>query len=250
MVRCDHAPLWKFVYSVTKTDKENNWSQKIHAIIPHIESKHIKGKENILANSLSRLRWLGLHDDNDLEKPGQEYGKSIFDMDGNMVNSTDGNENSNNTFKIDGGQYFLDKKHLANTHASATGTNSLPQACNENMVNSIDSNQNSNNTFKIDGRQYFLDKKHLANTHARAKGTKSLPQACNLDPEKRKQLQQQDKYITKLLNAGLPKIMRHPIFWMSMALLIERSEKDLIFSMQLWSLMLCNHIFYTKATMH
>ena len=48
-----------------KNNKVNSWSQEIHAITPHIEFKHIKGKENILADSLSRLRHLGLHDDND-----------------------------------------------------------------------------------------------------------------------------------------------------------------------------------------
>ena len=38
----------------------------MHAIPPYIEFKHIEGKENVLADSLSRLRCLGLHDDNDL----------------------------------------------------------------------------------------------------------------------------------------------------------------------------------------
>ena len=56
MVRFDHSPLPKFVPSTTKNDKDNNWSQEIHAITPHIETKHIKGKDNILAESLSRLK--------------------------------------------------------------------------------------------------------------------------------------------------------------------------------------------------
>ena len=61
----------------------------MHALTPYIEFKHIKGKENVLADSLSRLRWLDLHDDNDPEEPGQECGKSIFDTDKNMTNSLD-----------------------------------------------------------------------------------------------------------------------------------------------------------------
>ena len=61
-----------------KNDKVNNWSPEIHAIIPHIGLEHIKGKENVLAYSLLRLRCLGLCDDNDLEETGQEYGKSIL----------------------------------------------------------------------------------------------------------------------------------------------------------------------------
>ena len=60
----------KFVYSVTKNDKVNNWSQKMHTITPHIEFEHIKGKNNVLADSLSKLRHLGLQDDNDPEETG------------------------------------------------------------------------------------------------------------------------------------------------------------------------------------
>ena len=52
---------------MTKIDKVD-WSQEIHSITPHIEFKYIKGKENVLADSLSRLRCLGLHDDNDPKK--------------------------------------------------------------------------------------------------------------------------------------------------------------------------------------
>ena len=61
------------MYLVPKHDKVNNWSQEIHAITPHIEFKHIKGKENVLMDSFSRLRCLGLHDDNNPAEPGQEY---------------------------------------------------------------------------------------------------------------------------------------------------------------------------------
>ena len=83
------GPLWKIVNSITKNDKVNNWSQEIHAITPQIEFEYIKGKENILVDSLSRLRCLGLHAVNDPEDPGQQNGKSIFDTDENTVNSID-----------------------------------------------------------------------------------------------------------------------------------------------------------------
>ena len=36
-IRCDHTPLHEFVYSVTKNDKVNNWSHKMHAITPYID---------------------------------------------------------------------------------------------------------------------------------------------------------------------------------------------------------------------
>ena len=43
-IKCDHAPLHKFMYSVTKNGKVNNRSQEIHAITPYIDLEHIKGK--------------------------------------------------------------------------------------------------------------------------------------------------------------------------------------------------------------
>ena len=41
----------------------------MHAIAHYIEFEHIKGKDSVLAGSLSRLRHLGLHHDNDPEEP-------------------------------------------------------------------------------------------------------------------------------------------------------------------------------------
>ena len=73
--------LQKCVYSVTRNDKVNNCCQESHSITPRIEFEHIKGKENILADSLSRLRYLGLHEDNGPEELGYEYGRSILNMD-------------------------------------------------------------------------------------------------------------------------------------------------------------------------
>ena len=44
MVRSDQSSLWKFMDSVMKND---NWSQEMHVIMPHIEFEHIKGKDNV-----------------------------------------------------------------------------------------------------------------------------------------------------------------------------------------------------------
>ena len=52
---------------MTENDKVNYWSQEMNSITPHIELEHIKGKENVLAGSLSKLRYPGLHDNNDPE---------------------------------------------------------------------------------------------------------------------------------------------------------------------------------------
>ena len=53
LIQCDHAPSCKFIYSVTKNNKVNNSLQEIHSIAHHIEFEHIKGKENVLTDSLS-----------------------------------------------------------------------------------------------------------------------------------------------------------------------------------------------------
>ena len=50
MIQCDHTLLFKFIYSVMRNDKVNNWSQEIHAITPFIDFEQIKGKENILVD--------------------------------------------------------------------------------------------------------------------------------------------------------------------------------------------------------
>ena len=49
-------------------------------------------------------------------------------MDENMINSVDSDQNLK--FEIDGRQYLLDRDDLDNIHASAMGTNSLPNTCN------------------------------------------------------------------------------------------------------------------------
>ena len=58
---------YKVIYSVNRNDMVNNWSHEIHAITPYIDFKHVKGKENMLVDSLSRLRCLGIYEDNDPE---------------------------------------------------------------------------------------------------------------------------------------------------------------------------------------
>ena len=59
----------------------------MHAITLHIAFEHKKGKNNVLVDSLSRLRHLGLYDNNDPQEPGKEYGKSIFETDENIIHS-------------------------------------------------------------------------------------------------------------------------------------------------------------------
>ena len=120
MVRCDHVPQQKFIYSVTKNDKINNWSQGFHSITLYIDFKHIKGKENMIVDGLLRLKCLHIYEDNDPEKPGYEYGKSIFDTDENAVCSVDSNQNVNDEFEIDKIKYCLNGKDLTNLQFEST----------------------------------------------------------------------------------------------------------------------------------
>ena len=52
--------------------KVNNCPQEIHVITSYIDFKHTKEKENVLEDSLWRLRHLGLYEDNDPEKTGHK----------------------------------------------------------------------------------------------------------------------------------------------------------------------------------
>ena len=62
-----------------------SWSQEIYAVTSYIDLEHIKGKYNVLVDSLSRLKTLGLYETNDPEEPGNKCGKSIFDSESDMI---------------------------------------------------------------------------------------------------------------------------------------------------------------------
>ena len=123
-------------------------------------------------------------------------------------------------------------------------------------MNSVNSDQSANNQFKIDGIKYFLDEKDLANTRLQdtnttTTGTNSLPHICNLDPEKIKWLQQQDEYITKLIdkcksteNDKIPyHLDEHGITYRKI-----RDGPNIFHAMMVSNAF--NHIFYIKAMMH
>ena len=70
-----------------------------------------------------KLKSLGLYKDNDHEKPGHGYGKSIFDYNLETVCNVDFSYNAEKDFEIEGLKYHLNKKDLddlslqgANTH--------------------------------------------------------------------------------------------------------------------------------------
>ena len=84
---------------------------------------------NVIVESLSRVKCLGLHDNNDPEEPGQEYRKSIVETDENIMHILDDDQNSADQFHIYTQQYILDKNNADKTHASSKNTNSLPHTC-------------------------------------------------------------------------------------------------------------------------
>ena len=108
-IRCDHTPLHTFMYSITKNDEMNNWSQEIHAKTPYINLEQIKGKENVLADNLSKLKHVGLYEENYPEKTRYEYSKSIFDND---IENVDISQHIDREFRIEEIKYHIEEKDL------------------------------------------------------------------------------------------------------------------------------------------
>ena len=79
VILSDHAPLQKLIKNKPKNILTQNWDLEIFSISPHITFHHIKGKDNMLADSLSHLQCLGLHEKSPQKKPGEEYCVTIFD---------------------------------------------------------------------------------------------------------------------------------------------------------------------------
>ena len=76
-LRCDHAPLEKFLQGKTLNNKVNNWGIELSNF--KINFQHIKGKRNVMADALSRLKRLGLYDIQEPEADGHEFGHTILE---------------------------------------------------------------------------------------------------------------------------------------------------------------------------
>lgn len=74
---CDHAPLKKFLAGRTLNNKVNNWGIELSSF--HIEFNHIKGKKNVMADALSRLKRLGLYEEVEPEQDDKEFGHTILE---------------------------------------------------------------------------------------------------------------------------------------------------------------------------
>ena len=62
VIRLDHAPLQKLIKNKTTNVLTQNWVLELFSISPHITFQYIKGKDNILADSVSHLQQLGLYE--------------------------------------------------------------------------------------------------------------------------------------------------------------------------------------------
>ena len=61
LIKSDHVPLKKFIYSNTTNDRLTAWAQDLFAITPHIEFEHLKGSKNILSDAIMRIKRFSLN---------------------------------------------------------------------------------------------------------------------------------------------------------------------------------------------
>ena len=77
LLRSNHKPLEKFLLKNTLNSKVNNWVMELEAF--NIQFDYIKGSNNILADTLSRLISIDPDTPTTPEEPGYEFGYAIFE---------------------------------------------------------------------------------------------------------------------------------------------------------------------------
>ena len=77
LLRGDHKPLEKFLLKNMLNSKVNNWAMELEAF--NIQFDYIKGSNNILADTLSRLISIDPDTPTTPEEPGYEFGYAIFE---------------------------------------------------------------------------------------------------------------------------------------------------------------------------
>ena len=118
-----------------------NWALEIFSISPHVTFQHIKGKDNILTDSLSYLQCLGLYEKSHPEKPGEEYSVTIFD-EGETI-----------------------QEHVQPEYVSTTNADMVTLVTNSNNEESV----SDKHTFQVGGDIYeedlaFIPKPHIQYT--------------------------------------------------------------------------------------
>ena len=77
LLRSDHKPLEKFLLKNMLNSKVNNWAIELQAF--NIQFDYIKGSNNILVDTLSRLITIDPDTPTTPEEPGYEFGYAIFE---------------------------------------------------------------------------------------------------------------------------------------------------------------------------
>ena len=77
LLRSNHKPLAKFLLKNMLNAKVNNWAMELEAF--NIQFNYIKGSNNILADTLSRLIAIDPDTPTTPEEPGYEFGCAIFE---------------------------------------------------------------------------------------------------------------------------------------------------------------------------
>ena len=77
LLRSDHKPLEKFLHKNTLNSKVNNWAMELEAF--DIEFDYIKGSNNVLVDTMSRLVDINLDTQQHPEGPGYEFGYAVFE---------------------------------------------------------------------------------------------------------------------------------------------------------------------------
>ena len=77
LLKSDHLPLKRFLHKNTLNSKVNNWAMELESF--NIQFEHIKGQNNILADTLSCL--IDIEPDTQLtpEGNGYEFGHAVFE---------------------------------------------------------------------------------------------------------------------------------------------------------------------------
>ena len=75
LLKSDHLPLKRFCHKNTLNSKVNNWAMELESF--DIRFEHIKGQNNVLADTLSRLIDINLDTQLTPEGKGYEFGYAV-----------------------------------------------------------------------------------------------------------------------------------------------------------------------------
>ena len=190
LIRSDHAPLKKFISANTKNDQLTNWCQELYAITNQITFKHIKGKDNVMSDAISRLERYNLYHPHDSADPKipihpeeENLEMSIFDR-------------------------------------NVTWRNPQGVSQNEHKVNSVDATS-SNPQFELDNQIYEVDLNDVDTIFKESRQLVDL----KVTPDELVSLQEKDEQHSKIIN-DLKKNKVHPVFLLDDSKLLYRRVPD------------------------